>query len=64
MISKSDELVQGVVDLHLPVLSILAVDEPSSFLSEDVWHQSVGYESRWGPLRAIFCPDASSWSLL
>ena len=40
MISKSDELVQGVMDLHLPVLSILAVDEPSSFLSEDVWHQS------------------------
>ena len=63
MISKSDELVQGRADLLLPVLSILAVDEPSSFFSEDVWQQSDGAESRWGPLRAIFCPDASSWSL-
>ena len=34
--SKSDELVQGRADLLLPVLSILAVDEPSSFFSEDV----------------------------
>ncbi len=53
MISKSDELVQGRADLLLPVLSILAVDEPSSFFSEDVWQQSDGAESRWGPLRGV-----------
>ena len=63
MISESEELLQGVADLHLRVLSFITFDEPSSFFSEDVWQQSAGAESRWGPLRAIFCPDASSWSL-
>ena len=46
MISESEELVQGVADLHLPVLSILSVDEPPSFFLEDVWQQSAGAR-RW-----------------
>ena len=46
MISESEELVQGVADLHLPVLSILSIDEPSSFFLEDVWQQSAGAR-RW-----------------
>ena len=46
MISESEELVQGVADFFWPALSLLAVDEPSSFFLEDVWQQSAGAR-RW-----------------
>jgi len=47
VISKLEDLVQGVEDVFLQVLALPAVDESSIFWIKDVWQQSVKAASGW-----------------
>ena len=63
MISKLEDLVQGVEDVFLQILALPAVDESSCFWIKDVWQQSVKAASGWGPQVANVRVERCSFSL-
>ena len=59
VISKLEDLVQGVEDVFLQILALPAVDESSCFWIKDVWQQSAKTAFRWELPVANVCLDPS-----